>query len=122
MATCIYYTGIDPFTRQEVYVARQLRDRKLPRALLHFFKPENYLKVRMDLEEAGRTDLIGSGCDCLISPQLPREALAARRKQANQTAHGDYVHTIPKPAGQGRGGEATDRDARPPAARMPGAP
>jgi hypothetical protein len=29
IAACTYYTGIDPFTRQEVYVARQLRDRKL---------------------------------------------------------------------------------------------
>ena len=32
IATCMYYTGIDPFTKQEVYVARQLKDRKLQRA------------------------------------------------------------------------------------------
>ncbi len=42
IATCMYYTGIDPFTKQEVYVARHLRDRKLQRALMQFFKPENY--------------------------------------------------------------------------------
>ena len=24
IATCMYYTGIDPFTKEEVYVARQL--------------------------------------------------------------------------------------------------
>ena len=29
IATCMYYTGIDPFTREEVYVARNLRDRKM---------------------------------------------------------------------------------------------
>ena len=40
IATCMYYTGLDPFTGQEVYVARHLRDRKLQRALLQFFKPE----------------------------------------------------------------------------------
>jgi hypothetical protein len=37
IATCMYFTGIDPFTKQEVYVARQLRDRKIQRALMQFF-------------------------------------------------------------------------------------
>jgi hypothetical protein len=26
IATCMYYTGIDPFTKQQIYVARHLRD------------------------------------------------------------------------------------------------
>lgn len=95
IATCIYYTGIDPFTKQEVYVARQLRDRKLQRALLQYFKAENYFEVREALIQAGRADLIGSGCDCLIPAQPPREALAARRTRANQEAHGEYVHKVP---------------------------
>src|SRR5229473_1819518 len=102
IATCMYYTGIDPFTRQEVYIARHLRDRKLQRALLQFFKPENYFEVRKALEQAGRTDLIGGGCDALIPVQPPREALQARRERANQAVRGDYVHTIPKP-GKKRG-------------------
>jgi len=34
IATCMLYTGLDPFTGQEVHVARQLRDRKVQRALL----------------------------------------------------------------------------------------
>jgi radical SAM superfamily enzyme YgiQ (UPF0313 family) len=59
MATCMYYTGIDPFSKQEVYVARNLRDRKLQRALLQCFKLDNYCEVRKALEQAGRTDLIG---------------------------------------------------------------
>ena len=59
IATCMYYTGLEPFTKQKVYVARQLRDRKLQRALLQFFKPENYFEVRKALELAGRQDLIG---------------------------------------------------------------
>ena len=46
IATCMYYTGIDPFTKEEVYIARNLRNRKLQRALLQFFKPENYFEVR----------------------------------------------------------------------------
>lgn len=41
IATCMYYTGIDPFTKQEVYIARGLRDRRMQRALMQFFQPEN---------------------------------------------------------------------------------
>jgi uncharacterized radical SAM protein YgiQ len=97
IAACMYYTGIDPFTREAVYVARALRDRKLQRALLQFFKPENYFDVRKALEEARRTDLIGNGCDALIPAQPPREALLARRERANQNLRGDHVHTVPNP-------------------------
>jgi uncharacterized radical SAM protein YgiQ len=99
VATAMYYTGIDPFTRKPVYIARQLRDRKLQRALLQFFKPENYFEVRTALVEAGRSELIGSGCDCLIPSKPPREAILQRRKEANARFRGDYVHTIPKPSG-----------------------
>jgi len=84
VATAMYYTGIDPFTRKPVHVAQHLRDRKLQRALMQFFKPENYFDVRKALEQAGRQDLIGGGCDCLIPSSAPREALDARRTQANQ--------------------------------------
>jgi hypothetical protein len=45
IATCIYYTGIDPFTKQAVYVARGLRDRKMQQALMQCFKPANYFTV-----------------------------------------------------------------------------
>ena len=104
IATCMYHTGIDPFTGQEVYVAKHLRDRKLQRALLQFFKPENYFEVRQALQQAGRQDLIGSGCDCLIPAQPPKAALQARMSRANRdVAKGDYVHAI-DPA-KGRGGD-----------------
>jgi hypothetical protein len=110
IATCMYYTGIDPFTKQPVQVARNLRDRKLQRALMQFFKPENYLDVRKALEQAGRQDLIGSGCDALIPAQPPKEALRARREQANRDFRGDYVHTIPNAAHPGyRPGRKTAR-------------
>jgi uncharacterized radical SAM protein YgiQ len=95
IATCMYYTGMDPFTKQPVYVAHNLRDRKLQRALMQFFKPENYYEVRKALEQAGRKDLIGSGCDSLIPEKPPQEAIVARRERVNGRFRGDYVHTIP---------------------------
>ena len=89
IATCMYYTGLDPFTTQEVYVAKDLRDRKLQRALMQFFKPENWFTVREALIQAGRQDLIGNGCDCLIPAQPPKEAIESRRKRANTAAEHD---------------------------------
>jgi uncharacterized radical SAM protein YgiQ len=97
IATCMYYTGIDPFTKEQVYVARGLRDRKMQRALMQFFKPENYFEVRKALEEAGRTDLIGGGCDCLIPAQPPKEAIEERRRRSSEAARGDHYHTVANP-------------------------
>ena len=84
VATAMYYTGIDPFTRKPVYVARHLRDRKLQRALMQFFKPENYFQVREALIKAKRTDLIGDGCDCLIPSRPPREAVERRKSRSER--------------------------------------
>jgi hypothetical protein len=98
VATCMYHTGIDPFTKQQVYVAKGLRDRKMQRALMQFFKPENWFTVREALIDAGRQDLIGSGCDCLIPAQPPREALQKRREEANKAVRGDHYHSVANPA------------------------
>jgi uncharacterized radical SAM protein YgiQ len=95
VATCMYYTGLDPFTKKPVHVERHMKDRKLQRALMQFFKPENYFTVREALIQAGRQDLIGSGCDCLIPANPPKEALKARQERANEAVRGEYVHTIP---------------------------
>ncbi len=98
IATCMYYTGIDPMTGDEVHVDRHLKDRKMQRALLQFFKPENYFAVRDALMKAGRGDLIGAGCDCLIPSNPPREAVMARMKEANKSlSEGRFVHTIDAP-------------------------
>ena len=103
VATAMYYTGIDPFTKKPVHIAKHLRDRKLQRALMQFFKPENYFEVRKALEQAGRQDLIGGGCDCLIPARAPKEAVESRRKDANQRFRGDYVHSTENSSGAKKG-------------------
>jgi uncharacterized radical SAM protein YgiQ len=82
IATCMYWTGLDPHSLKPVATARKLRERKTQRALLQFFAPENYFVVREALEQAGRKDLIGDGPLCLVPAQPPREALEARRREA----------------------------------------
>ncbi len=104
IATCMWYTGIDPFTKMAVPIARGLRDRKLQRALMQFFKPENYFEVREALLEAGRADLIG-GCEGLIPSQPPREAIEARRKRANSAVRNDHYHSVANPSAGEPSGE-----------------
>ena len=97
VATCMYYTGMDPFTKKPIYIAKSLRDRKMQRALMQFFKPENYFEVRQALNEAGRQDLIGNGCDCLIPASPPKQAIEKRRTMAGKQFRGEYVHQINGP-------------------------
>jgi uncharacterized radical SAM protein YgiQ len=86
VATCMYWTGLNPHSMKPVDTARKLRDRKVQRALLQFFAPENYFTVHRALSDAGRADLIGDGPLCLIPARPPREALEARRAEANDGA------------------------------------
>ena len=58
LATCMYYTELDPFTMQPVYVAKDMEEKKMQRALIHYNKRENAETVRKALKKAGRVDLI----------------------------------------------------------------
>jgi hypothetical protein len=87
----MWYTGIDPISKQPVKMQRNLKDRQYQRALMQFFKPENYFAVREALVMAGRSDLIG-GCDGLIPATPPKEAIQHRREPAN-----DHYHAVPTP-------------------------
>ena len=86
VATCMYWTGLNPHSMKPVETAKKLRDRKVQRALLQFFAPENYFTVREALVQAGREDLVGDGPECLVPSRAPREALDARRADANEAA------------------------------------
>jgi hypothetical protein len=94
VATTMFFTGLDPLTMRPVETARRLRDRKVQRALMQFFLPENYFAVRRALLDRGRKDLIGAGRLALIPDKPPPEAIEARRHEAT------YVHA--RDAGVGR--------------------
>ncbi len=96
LATAMYYTGRNPETGLPMPVAKGLRDRRLQRALLQFFKPENYFEVREALLKTGRGDLIGAGCDALIPTRPPKEALLARRARSAKDFH-EHTHAQDMP-------------------------
>lgn len=58
LSTTMYYTETDPFTMKKIYVAKDLEDKKMQRALMHFHKKENRQTVIKALKKAGREDLI----------------------------------------------------------------
>ncbi|HAU90267.1 MAG TPA: YgiQ family radical SAM protein, partial [Elusimicrobia bacterium] len=57
LATSIYFTGLDPFTLEPVYVPKKETERRLQRALLQYYKPENRSLVLQALREIKRPDL-----------------------------------------------------------------
>ena len=69
ISTTMYYTGLDPYTMEEIYCAKNPHDKALQRALLQYFNPKNYDLVDEALRRAHRTDLIGTGDKCLIKPK-----------------------------------------------------
>ena len=65
-STCMYYTGIDPFHNDSVYVPKNPHEKAMQRALMQYNNPKNYDLVFEALTLARRSDLIGNGPKCLI--------------------------------------------------------
>ncbi len=71
ISTCMFYTELDPYTMQNVYVAKNPHEKTLQRALLQYYNPKFSDRVREALIKAGRQDLIGNGPNCLINSNRP---------------------------------------------------
>lgn len=56
LATCMYYTGLDPFTGERVDSPRTEQERRAQRALLQHRMPQNRRLVLETLKKAGRMD------------------------------------------------------------------
>ena len=94
IATCIYYTGVDPRTMQRVFVARTPHEKAMQRALIQYRNPKNHDIVREARRKAGRGDLIGYGPRCLVKPakekteDYKRDVRARRRTKNKRSKHG----------------------------------
>ena len=76
VSTCMFYTGIDPYTMKEVYVPTDPEEKAMQRALLQYFVPDNAGLVRKALHKAHRDDLIGSGENCLVREDFRAKNIA----------------------------------------------
>ena len=74
LSTCMYYTLVDPRNDkyEPVYVAKSPHEKRMQRALMQYYRKENYDIVKEALIKANRTDLIGNGPNCLISYNKPK--------------------------------------------------
>ena len=58
VSTCMFYTGLDPYTLKPVYVAKSREEKAMQRALLQYYEPKNAQRVRKALQLTHREDLI----------------------------------------------------------------
>ncbi|MCQ6963884.1 hypothetical protein PV02_12555 [Methanolobus chelungpuianus] len=72
-ATCMFHTGVDPFTGKRVYAATTPKEKNIQRAMLHYREPGNHALVYEGLKRAGRLDLVGSTWNCLIPRSTDRK-------------------------------------------------
>ncbi|MBR3737470.1 MAG: YgiQ family radical SAM protein [Eubacterium sp.] len=84
ISTTMYYTGLDPYTMQEVYCAKNPHDKALQRALLQYFNPKNKSLVEEALKKAKRFDLIGNGEKCLINAPQNNNYRSGGKKPENR--------------------------------------
>lgn len=95
LSTCMFYTGLDPYTLEPVYVAKKPEEKAMQRVLLQYYKPENQRRVIEALCKAGREDLIGNGAGKLVRPdsaylkmQREKQAKRGERNARGRNANG----------------------------------
>ena len=117
VSTCMFYTGLDPYTLKPVFVEKTPEGKALQRALLQYYEPRNAEKVVKALRMTHREDLIP-----LLVPAEGRRAVqrSARRADSPEvTIHNDGTYTVrPNQKGKGKPAHGPNRTAAP-AGRQP---
>ena len=88
ISTCMYYTGYDCRTMEQVYVPVNPHEKAMQRALIQYRNPKNYDLVAEALKIAGRTDLIGYDRKCLIRPKDGRPYGSGGKSPADRSSSG----------------------------------
>ena len=81
ISTCMFYTELDPYTMEKVYVAKTEHEKALQRALLQYYNPKNQAFVEEALKKAKRFDLIGFDSKCLVRPTAQSLKIQQKRQQ-----------------------------------------
>ena len=85
-STVMFYTGLDPFTLNEVYVPRSPEEKRMQRALLQCKDPKNADLVRKALKITHREDLIGNSKNCLVTPSYKDRVEKAKQLNMKKTS------------------------------------
>lgn len=75
LSTAMYYTEMDPRTKEKVYIPKSPHEKAMQRALMQYRLPQNYDLVYEALKKAHREDLIGFDAHCLIRPRKMKQEM-----------------------------------------------
>lgn len=87
ISTAMFYTELDPYTMEKVYVAKSSEDKAMQRALMRYFAPESKSLVIKALNKAGRRDLIGSDKKCLVEDFPNKGNYRGNKKNSDRNTH-----------------------------------
>ena len=81
----MFYTGLDPYTMKEVYVAKTEKEKGYAEGAASIFQSQNQGLVIEALKKGGRLDLkSGTSPGCLVRPDLTRR-LRLNKKLMSKT-------------------------------------
>jgi len=101
MATTMYHTGKNPLAKvtedsEEVITAKSGKTRKLHKAFLRYYDPENWPVLREGLKRMGRGDLIGNGERHLVPPPGSELEATPRSERKNMPLVAEARSAAPK--------------------------
>ena len=96
VSTCMFYTGLDPYTLKPVFVEKTPEGKALQRALLQYYEPRNAEKVVKALHKTHREDLIPllvPGYARKVAPAVSRrtDSGKGKAKQAAKPIQGKFI-------------------------------
>ena len=118
VSTCMYYTGLDPVTMEQVYVATDPHEKAMQRALIQYRDPKNYDLVKEALLKCHREDLIGFGRQYLIPPRkMNPSGQKTRHPAAGKTSASPRKNTTSIRHGSAQSRTTQHQTAKHPAAK-----
>ena len=95
-ASAMYYSGKNPLKKvthesEDLYVAKNLKVRRLHKAFLRYHDPRNWPILREALKNLGRADLIGNGKRHLIPNFQPKGTFDKTEKMDNKKRSKRFV-------------------------------
>ncbi|MGJ7917402.1 YgiQ family radical SAM protein [Massilia sp. LXY-6] len=134
MATTMYHTGKNPLAKvtedsEVVETAKSGKTRKLHKAFLRYYDPENWPVLREGLKRMGRGDLIGNGERHLVppagseqemTPRSERKAMPLVAEARSAAPKGRVIEVATRKNGRGNGRSEPAPLVAPPGKAKPG--
>ena len=110
LATAMYHSGRNPLKKvnyksEKLYIPRELEQRRTQKALLRYHDPDNWPRLRQQLRDMGRTDLIGDAAWQLV----PAEEEVKKPRYAAKGQAAASQSPVKKSGGRSQSASAGDK-------------